>query len=705
MNVCILDLETSKKPILHPWQKDAYLSTIGLRMYLDDGGTYYKEWVWYHKEMPNISQADRLQIIFEVQEEINKLGRNDVLVGHNVKFDVDWLKWYNLDVSNCTLWDTGIAEYMLVGQEKVGFSLDNCLERWDLEPKHDKMKTYWDAGRNTHEIPLKVVLPYMKQDIDQTAALFKLQYIKLKKNKALFRLCQVRQRCLHPLTDIEVNGMPFDYDTAKIHVEAFTKELEITDAELKSYFGRDDFNMNSGQDLSAGLFGGTIKRERYVPYMYSRYVQYKEPFQFTYKSGKHKGHTVTKTRNRRLVEICSRRRKETYEVTLKGVGFTPDQNTETAVEGVYQTNKGVLKNLKCTNKGSSTARLKKRVLELLVHRSKIGKFTETFVGSKEGTGLFYNVDLNSDGRAHPSYNQTVAATGRMSSSNPNGQNFTRSKEDEDGFTNPLKSIFIPSRAGGLILVIDLSQLEWRVAIWMSQDPVGMREIFDGVDIHSDNAIKFFGDIKYRQAAKVMTFRLLYGGGAYAFFMDPNMPDFTLKKWNHIVESYKRKYFTLTMWQQDNITSVGRDKGWLQGWLGRLWKFPLEESKKHPGLMIYDEKKIKNYPVQGTATGDIVPLAMDLMWDKMDRAPMDYMSTNWMGTVHDSVLFDTMPHEVKRVAKMGIEVFEELPTVIENIWGCKFNLPLTGEAEWGPNYAIMTHSVKHEDGQWILKDKT
>ena len=81
-----------------------------------------------------------------------------------------------------------------------------------------------------------------------------------------------------------------------------------------------------------------------------------------------------------------------------------------------------------------------------------------------------------------------------------------------------------------------------------------------------------------------------------------------------------------------------------------------------------------------------------------------MSTDWMGQVHDSMILDTTPGEVKLVAFTGIQVFEELPEVISNLWQVDFNLPMTGEAEWGPNYGTMTHSVKHEGDQWILKKK-
>ena len=705
MNVAVLDLETSMKPILNPWMKGSYLSTIGLQLYRETGQHAYRDWVYNHDER-DTTEEDKRDILYAVQEEID---RCDMIVGHNLKFDLNWLKSKNVVVDGKELWDTMIAEYMLTGQDREVYGkgmqdLSSTCIRHGISTKTDIVKTYWDAGTNTAQIPLRILLPYQKNDIEITAKLFKSQYVQMKRKGKMFTLCRERNYSLHAATELEINGFPMNRELAEQNVAYFGQELEATDAELRSYGGRDDLNIDSGPDLSALLFGGRVKRTRHVPLVYTRNVTIKEPYKFTYKSGKMKGQTVTKYKNRVLRELTCKKRKEDYAVRIRGVGFTPADGTETTVEGVFQTNKDVLKALRCNNDGGTTIKHKRRVLELLVYRSKIAKFTSTFVGSKKDTGLFNNVDLNSDGIPHPNYNQTVAKTGRWTSSNPNGQNFPRSKEDEDGFTNPLKQVFVPSREGGLILVIDLSQLEWRVAAWLSQDPVAMQEIIDGVDCHLDNAINFFGDAKYRQDAKIMTFRLLYGGGAYAFYMDYKMPDFTLKKWNDIVNSYRRKYAVLTAWQEDNISQVPQDNGYLFSPTGRMYKIPMEEHKKYPGTMIYKATCIKNYPVQGTATADIMPIAMNLMWDRMNKRPELYASTNWMGQVHDSILFDTMPHEVKRVAHLGITVFEDLPRVLSKMFNINFNLPLTGEAEWGPDYGTMTSSVEHKlDGTWEFKE--
>ena len=422
MNVAILDLETSMKPILHPWMKDSYLSTIGLMMFMEDkpGEYTYKEWVWYHGDAPNITEADRLQIIFEIQECIDSLGPEGILVGHNVKFDMNWLKWHNVDFSGVRPWCTQIAEFMLTGQDKsLDQDLSSCCARKDIPVKTDVVKTYWDAGRNTHTIPLrKTLLPYMKNDIDITAQLFKSQWRQLQSKTALMKLVRVRQDCLHTVTDIEINGMTMDRGVAEKHVDFFKGQLDVANSELKTVFGRADINVGSGPELSACLFGGKLKREKYVPELYTRNATIKDPYEFTYRSGKNKGLTIIKYKNRTVRELTCKRKRINYEVPISGAGFTPPNKTETATEGVFQTNKDVLKLLKCNNHGGTTVATKRRVLEILLHRSKLQQFCQTFVGSGKGSGLFVRQDLNSDGLLHPNYNQTIASTGRFTSSGP-----------------------------------------------------------------------------------------------------------------------------------------------------------------------------------------------------------------------------------------------------------------------------------------------
>ena len=104
MNVGILDIETSMKPVLHPWQKGAYISTIGLRMHVD-GKQYYGDWVWHHDSQSVFTSAHQSVSIFELQAQIDILrDTNGILVGHNIKFDLNWLRHAMTGRLCCSKW-------------------------------------------------------------------------------------------------------------------------------------------------------------------------------------------------------------------------------------------------------------------------------------------------------------------------------------------------------------------------------------------------------------------------------------------------------------------------------------------------------------------------------------------------------------------------------------------------------------------------
>jgi len=213
------------------------------------------------------------------------------------------------------------------------------------------------------------------------------------------------------------------------------------------------------------------------------------------------------------------------------------------------------------------------------------------------------------------------------------------------------------------------------------------EIENGVDQHAENAEKFFGAIpgsktydKLRTDAKIMTFRLIYGGTAFGFYLDPKMPDYSKKKWQSIVEAFFKKYPLLERWQAKCKREVYRNGGTLRNPTGR--KFIFNKFKFGKKIGQYKEQQIKNFPVQSLATADIMPLAMNVIYKKLKQRGF---KSKLILQVHDSLVFDAVKSETRELAKMCIQVFEDLPEYIEKIWGFKFNIPLTGDAEAGPNY--------------------
>lgn len=223
-------------------------------------------------------------------------------------------------------------------------------------------------------------------------------------------------------------------------------------------------------------------------------------------------------------------------------------------------------------------------------------------------------------------------------------------------------------------------MEWRVAAYLSQDPIALKEIYDGVDYHLDNALKFFGDAKYRTDAKIFGFRLLYGGSAYGMYMDSSMPRFSLKRWEQIVLEYYEKYKGIQQWQNNNIREVTKNKGFLVSPSGRILTFPKEGSKG------YSIRKIKNYPVQSFATADIMILATVVLYKRMKAIGL---KSQMICQVHDSIVFDVIKEENDALARLSVKTFEDLPELMGKFWKINFNVPLTGEYECGPDYGSLS----------------
>jgi len=664
----VLDWETSMAPTLHPWQEGAFPVACGLQL---EGGRY-QDWWFKHNEV---------KIEDDPTEITQALLNVDLLVGHNLKFDLNWLTYMGVEY-NGKYWCTQTSEYLLGGQKMFGLKLKEVAERRGQPAKLDIVEGYWDRGVNTDMIPKHILAEYLKQDCDTTLHVYLDQLAEMQTEKPYLRqIMTVHNNTTSILTDIECNGMPIDSKLLHSMGGKYKIQLDEIDHNLTMMFGRDDLNLQSKDELSAALYGGIIHRDSTEMVPKERWATRKVPFKFTYKDGS----TTMKTRNEKYREQYKVERKCVEDIHIKGAGFQTDKSMQVAKDGYFKTGIAIIKNLK-----AGTA-VRREIKKELINRAKISKLVSSVLGSEPGKG--YVNKVQKDGRMHPQYNQSRTGTGRYSSQDPNGQNFPRSKEDQEGFLNPLKTVFVPSVApvaGGLIAAGDLAQLEWRVAAFLSQDPIAMNEIISGIDAHADNATRFFGDIKFRQDAKIMTFRLLYGGTAYSFFMDPLMPNFSLKRWTKIVQDYYSKYHVLAAWQETNIQKVNANGGWYVSQFGRLYNFPLSMIKKN-GITYegYKPTQIKNYEVQGTATGDIMPFTMYVVKQRMaDNFPR----SKWIGQIHDAILFDTVKAEIERLSDLVIQTFEDLPILIEKFWKFEFNVPLTGDMEFGPNYGLMPHKA-------------
>jgi DNA polymerase I-like protein with 3'-5' exonuclease and polymerase domains len=633
MRTLALDVETTKRPYLHPWQKKACLVAVGLA---DETG-WRKTWVFNHDEL-NDNQTQR-EKIDEIQQQINLCSR---IVGHNLKFDLNWIRDLGVMVAHCKLWCTQVSEYLLSAQRIGNLSLADLSKKYLRVDKIDRVKTMWEAGYETTEIPLRILLPYLEQDCINALAIYQKQVPLIKDNK-LVALAAIQNENSRVLSEIESNGMLLNVDEAMRQVKSLRLKLDVLDTDIKMAVGY-DLNLSSGPELSAALYGGTIKRPREEWII----TTLKSKPESTYKM------------------------KIVYDdVKVKGAGFAKDKKLKTKKEGVYKTDKNTIKFL--TAKTKKQRNLKK----WLVERSGVAKALETLLG-KDDSGIINKVQA--DGFVHPQYNMTVTKTGRLSSKEPNGQNLPR-----EG-TSPVKLSFV-SRFD-YILECDISKAEWVGVAVLSRDPVMMKEIHGGIDPHTENAINFFGGNptdgkkfdKLRTTAKIMTFRLIYGGSAYSFYMDQKMPNYSLKKWEQIVQEFYAKYKGLAAWQAENVRRVWRQHGELRNPTGRIFRF-------FKGPKGYRPQQIKNFPVQAFATADVMPLAMTVIYKRFKKAGFKSLM---IGQVHDSLIFDVYKEEMESLAEMCKDVFEHIPEYIEQLWPeITFDLPMTGDAEYGESWGDLT----------------
>ena len=325
------------------------------------------------------------------------LREADTYVNFACKFDLHWFRNAGVVLPlTCKIWDCQLAEFVLNNQRGAYGSLNDALATYGLESKSDKVKEYWDAGIDTIDIPIPILEEYNKRDVAQTRELFYMQQaVMTDKQKALI---YALGEDLRTLADAEYNGIKWDADKADKKLEALSSQVTTINETLTSYLppiNHGKFNWDSGDCLSALIYGGTLT------FLYSL------PENAVYKSGPNKGQEYT------------RNRWHEEEVTFPGA-FRPLENTElkktkdnpSAKTRFYQTDDPTLAQLK-TRSASS-----KKLISLLRERSKLLKVKEMIESiNKKRSELNWQDNL-----LHAQYNQNVAITGRLSSSNPNMQN-------------------------------------------------------------------------------------------------------------------------------------------------------------------------------------------------------------------------------------------------------------------------------------------
>ena len=637
-----------------------------------------------------LSNDNEVQVTFDhsdIEPTVNghnlvqkQLDETTLLVCHNASHDLLWL-WESGFTYDGSVWDTMLAEYVMLRGIKKPLSLEACAERYNLNTmKQDTLKNYLKQGVSVRDIPHDELSMYLSADIHATYELFEKQHHSLTHgNEGLMSTVEFTNDVCLVLSRIYQNGFCVDKNALDAVRNEFEQEKLNTEKELQNIvhkiMGDTPINLNSPEQLSQVIFSRRVRnkslwKEQQDPYMskedYKEFVRMHtdsihrtEAVRCPQCEGKGK---VRKTKKdgtpyarTSKCDICAgdgylyRKTKD-----IAGLKLNPPSPKWFSANG-FSTSK---QNLEILENAARVKNLTIAVdfLSKVRRLSALDSYLSSFV---DGITAY----TKHDSKLHVRLLQHRTATGRFSGADPNMQNMPRGK------TFPVKKVFVSRFDGGKILEADFAQLEFRAAAFLSQDETAMEEVRNGFDVHSYTAkiITEAGQPTDRQTAKAHTFAPLYG--ATGFGRTPAEAAY--------YEHFTEKYRGITRWHTELAREALADRK-IRIPSGREYAFP-DVVRKFNGT-VTNFTQIKNYPVQGFATADIVPLTLI----KIHKELQSYKSCI-VNTVHDSIVIDVHPNEEKEIIQLIKRINTQLKDLIKDKWCVNFNVPLLLESKIGDNW--------------------
>ena len=311
-----------------------------------------------------------------------------------------------------------------------------------------------------------------------------------------------------------------------------------------------------------------------------------------------------------------------------------DDKAKKTKTGQYSTSEEVLSKLK----------KKHPIVEKVLTFRSLQKLRSTYVDA-----LPELVNPNTQ-RIHTSFNQAVAATGRLSSNNPNLQNIPiRTERGRE-----VRKAFIPRDDNHILLAADYSQVELRLIAEMSKDPVMVEAFKHGLDIHTATASKVFNvplkDVtkEMRSNAKTVNFGIIYGVSAFGLSQQSSL---SRKEASEIIKNYFATYPKLKEYMDANI-AFAREHGYVKTIMNRKRRLK-DINSRNSVVRGHAERNAINAPVQGSAA-DIIKLAMIKIQTKIDALGLQ---SKMLLQVHDELVFDVLKTELPVLKKLIKETME------------------------------------------------
>lgn len=304
------------------------------------------------------------------------------------------------------------------------------------------------------------------------------------------------------------------------------------------------------------------------------------------------------------------------------------------------------------------------IVEKILEQRGLKKLLSTYV---DAFPLLVNKNTE---KIHTSFNQTVAATGRLSSTNPNLQNIPI--RDERG--REMRKVFIPDE-GCIFVSSDYSQIELRIMAHLSGDEKMVEAFSKGQDIHAATASRVFktpleevtGDM--RRKAKTANFGIIYGISPFGLSERLNIPRREAKE---LIDDYFETFPGVKKYMDESILH-GREKGYVETLFGRK-RFLPDINSRNATVRGYAERNAINAPIQGSAA-DIIKMAMIRIFNRFEK---EKLRSKMILQVHDELNFNVFPDELEKVREI-------VTTEMEN--ACKLRVPLITDLGMGENWLI------------------
>ena len=561
-----------------------------------------------------------------------------LVIGHNVKFDLLYI-YRGCNDKLPAVWDTQLAAYLLSGQRQLYASLDELTSEYvgDDFLKDDKIKQYWKDGVDTNNIPKDELMLYMRGDVENTEKIFLAQY-KEAEDLDILPLMFTQMDALRATIEMNRNGMAMDWEYINEQYNDYTEKYNVAEDHVKAI--APTLDVASPKQLSLYFFGGVEK------YVEREHVG-------SYKNGKDKFKNVTKER------------------TLTGM-YAPIGVV--GKSGSYSTDDSVLHELMA--KGDQVA-------AALLTTRECAKIKDTYYGGL--IDLRFASDL-----IYPNLNHCATKTGRLSATNPNLQNQTD--------TGDVKRAYV-SRYGadGAILELDYSQLEMVALAYLAEDQQLIDDINNGRDMHRELYKEMYGRYptdKERKPFKRFSFLLVYGGGITTLMAQSGCDRKTAKRF---IDTFYKRYTGVKEYhgrivayaEKNAVVSYDPNKAGPQyhyyhaSPTGRHYIFT-KYPNEYKGGLSFSPTELKNWPIQGFATGDVVPMMVGILLRKLEEAGLA-KGAKLVMTVHDSVIIDTPLDILCECAILAKQTLEDAPKYMKMYFDIDFPCELKVGVEAGINW--------------------